>query len=178
MKPIRTVAVCISLLLCTSEIIAQQKIPLYTIRGEAAGVKAEGPTILILYEDGFCSACTKSLLHYISEICKEGNAIPMVLISTSSKDMISLRSATTSVQEYFPDSTVFPLMYDLNPKEKKRLRNVYKVKIFPCVLLVPENGRKAKYISYRELFAGEEEISDSALQKIARFANTGSITFR
>ena len=170
MKTFRTIAVCISLLLCVSGTVAQQKFPLYTIRGEEANIKSENPAILILYDDGFCSACTKSLLFYISEICKESDAIPMVLISTAEKDIISLRSATSSVQSYFPDNTVFPFVYDLNPKEKKRLRNVYKVKFFPCVLLVPANGGKNKYISYRELFSGEEDISTNALQKIADFA--------
>lgn len=145
---------------------------LYDIKGNPVSIGEGKSLVMILYDEGYCSACTKTLLEYIPKICEKTDFQTIVMISTPYRDIVSLRSTTSSVQSYMEKKDAFPIVYDLNPIEKQKYRKKYKVKLFPCIVMLPANGKKTLFIPYAELFAGEYAISPKALRKIADY--TGS----
>lgn len=145
---------------------------LYDIKGNPVSIGEGKSLVMILYDDGYCSACTKILLEYIPKICEKTDFQTIIMISTPYRDIVTLRNTTSSVQSYLEEKDAIPIVYDLNPIKKQKYRNKYKVKLFPCIVMLSVNGKKPKFIPYAELFAGEYAISPKALRKIADY--TGS----
>lgn len=149
------------------------RIEYYDITAKPVVMDKTQPQVVILYQQGYCSECTRTLSQYVANICNGTNVKTLILISSKQTDPLTLRSNTDAIQAHLDDiekGTSFQIVYDLNPIKRKRVVNQFHIKLYPALLLFYENG-ETEYIPYSILFSDEESyVSSEVLHKLSDFA--------
>jgi hypothetical protein len=134
-----------------------------TIKGENVELLDTAKALVVCYSSGHCSACFRLLVHYCSSIVEKHPHVQLMVLITGNDvvvpNMMGLRMATSSMQEYF-EGDVPKIVYDSNPDKGKRYCTKFKMKHFPVLLLFDRHVKTPKYIPYEKLFSSDSMFPD------------------
>lgn len=169
------------LLICANLVCAQKGNPFYTITGQQEAVPDSAKVLVLCYDQIMCHDCFIAAAAFCNEYVAEHMDVQFVIM-VKGMSLFQMRSATSDLLHYFAKQDVPKVVYDLNPKERKRLFRRYKVNYAPC-LFVFSSPKDPLFIPYERLFEGDsrhlgiskgvETLIDSRLYSKKREARGG-----
>lgn len=140
---------------------------LYNIKGEP--VEIAGKSVVICYSTNICHACMISLVDYCQNLSLQHPDVNFYVLIKGIPSISAMREQTTALYDYFNRDELPDILYDLNPKERKRYFNRYRMKHFPAMMLFSSEKDKHVYIPYGKLFEDTEHsiiVSEYTKNKI------------
>lgn len=140
---------------------------LYTIKGEPAEITEK--SVVICYGTEICHACMISIVDYCQSLSTQHPDVKFYVLLKGISAISAMREQTIALYDYFNRNELPTVLYDLNPKERKRYFIKHKIKHFPALLLFSSEKGKHVYIPYGKLF---EDVGESII--VSRYT-TGEI---
>ncbi|MDD4210369.1 MAG: hypothetical protein PHI52_08555 [Bacteroidales bacterium] len=140
-----------------------------TMDNQTISICDSSKCIMIYYESGGCSLCSKVLFSFCDYFVKNNRNIQfLVMIKGSINDVLGMRSNTTNLQNNFPNMN-FKIIYDIEDNQRKPFYKKFNISTFPAVFFIDNKNNHIKHIPYKKIFKNSELIEVSNYLKT--FAN-------
>ncbi|MCR5457427.1 MAG: hypothetical protein K6F14_05075 [Clostridiales bacterium] len=132
-------------------------IRVYNLDGTEVKLEDNTTHLIICYSPASCHECVNDIILFCRNIASTSeNCKCSVLIN--GEDPMRMHMETSLLEEYLTDTSDVRILYDSNPKKKKRIFHRKRIQHTPSLLIV-DSEKHDHFYSYESLFGDNQGFS-------------------